>query len=393
MKKKYIRKIISVIITTIVLSGCDSAQLSLNSGDESKTEDSVEDTSEEDTEDANDDDSSKADSGEEFEDISYYDSTELMEGEELSEDELSQIQDFLNQSDSNGFVMSSYRTPDKIDWMQVFYTGSGLKNCDYPQEALDEYLSIIKKDSVEYDLLALSGEDVRALVEAKTGITDFELSKTGYTYIEEYDVLFDQVSDTNYVKAICEKGVRNGELIQVSVYGETDRIGRVGSYRRITLIETGDSKNPYHFYSNRELWEKYVDDTMEASDYETDAKITCAYISGEFGPEIVVIDDNAVSRIVYLRIIDHDMTDFDDYKEIVFCDVNGDGCKDMIIIASDGKETIAVVCSSYEDRSGNLCLDGGNDSVTNWLGENVDDMTADDVISYILDHQDEFEAL
>lgn len=372
--------ICTAVITTTILSGCDSAQINLNKDTEEKIEEDAEITSE-------------AKSDEEFEDISFYDSEELMEGEELSEEELSQIQNFLNQSDSNGFVMSSYRTPDKIDWMQVFYTGSGLKNCDYPQEALDEYLSIIKKDSVEYDLLALSGEDVRALVEAKTGITDFELSKTGYTYIEEYDVLFDQVSDTNYVKAICEKGVRNGELIQVSVYGETDRIGRVGSYRRITLIETGDSKNPYHFYSNRELWEKYVDDTMEASDHETDEKIICAYISGEFGPEIVVIDDNAVSRIVYLRLKDHDMTNFDDYKEIVFYDVNGDEYKDMIIIASDDKETIAVVCSSYEDRSGNICLNGGDDSVTNWLGENVDNMTADNVISYILDHKDEYEDL
>ena len=393
MKRRIISNLVTTICTavvaTTVLSGCDSAQLSLNSNDNADaTKEDTENNIEEDAE-----TTSEAKSDEEFEDISFYDSEELMEGEELSEDDLSQIQDFLNQSESNGFVKSSYRTPDKIDWMQVFYNGAGLKNCDYPQEALDEYLSIIKKDSVEYDLLALSGEDVRALVEAKTGITDFELSKTGYTYIEEYDVLFDQVSDTNYVKAICEKGVRNGELIQVSVYGETDRIGRVGSYRRITLVETGDSENPYHFYSNRELWEKYVDDTMEASDYETDEKITCAYISGEFGPESVVIDDNAVSRIVYLRIKDHDMTDFDDFKEIVFCDVNGDGCKDMIIIASDGKETIAVVCSSYEDRSGNICLDGGDDSVTSWLVENVDDMTADNVISYILDHQDEFEAL
>lgn len=35
----------------------------------------------------------------------------------------------------------------------------------------------------------------------------------------------------------------------------------------------------------------------------------------------------------------------------------------------------------------------GESKVTEWLGENVDDMTADNVIEYILDHQDEFEAL
>lgn len=442
MKKKIIKTISGAMAAAIILSGCNSAQLKFDSEDEEAVEDSGEadsenesdeestneseeastkETEDEETEakesdadssadasdvasDAdeesdsakkdNDNDSKKKTDESEFEDITDYDSTIMLDGEELTEDELSDIQDFLNQHENNGFVATSYRTPDKANWNEVFYGGAGIENCDFPDEALDAYLDAIGEDFVEYDLIALSGDDVRSYVESKTGITDFDISLLGgFTYIEEYDILFDQVSDTNHVNIVCEEGIRRDDLIQVLVYGEMQMVGELGAYRRISLIETGDSDNPYMFYSNRELWEDYADSVIEASVYGTDETITCATSGTAYGPDIAIIEDNAVKDIIYPRLSDIDLSDFNDVKEIAFCDINGDDLTDMVLILSDGDDTVAVVCDAHEYYEGYIEYSQGSSAVTIWLSDNVKKLTADNVIEYILNHQDEYNEL
>lgn len=147
------------------------------------------------------------------------------------------------------------------------------------------------------------------------------------------------------------------------------------------------------FYSNRELWEDYADSVIEASVYGTDETITCATSGTAYGPDIAIIEDNAVEDIIYPRLSDIDLSDFNDVKEIAFCDVNGDDFTDMVLILSDGDDTVAVVCDAHEYYEGYVEYSQGSSAVTIWLSDNVKKLTADNVIEYILNHQDEYNEL
>jgi hypothetical protein len=323
-------------------------------------------------------------------DQSAYDSAELMDGDELSEDELEKFQEYFNQTDNYGFSVSSYRDAEQINWGYVFAYGAGIKNCDYSQDAVDAYLDANEYyDEVEYDLIALSGDDVREFVQKKTGLTDFDVASiSGFIYVEEYDILFKQVSDFYDMNIYCQKGVRNGELIQI-VYS----VGSQNNNRRITLKETGDSDAPYRYVSNRELWEENADEIIEATIYDNSGTITCAVISAYNGLEVELIVDNQVTCLASLDLVNsEDIEQYSDVTEIEFCDVDGDGIGDMVAILSDGDSSIAILCMGYADEWEEGYYEG-EVAVTKWLSENVDEMTADNVIRYIFDHQDEFKSI
>lgn len=407
-----------VIVTATVLSGCDSAQLSLGS-DEADTEESVEDVSEEEndaasdnsieevskddeedtaddstedsSEDESEDDSNETSSNKSTGELSDYDSAEMMDGDSLSQDELDEFELFLDQEDNYGFTQASFKDAEHIDWGYVLAYGADIDNCDYSQEAVDAYLEASDYESVEYDLIALSGDDVRAFVESKTGITDFDASSvSGFIYVEEYDILFSQVSDAYDKDVFCQEGVRNGDLIQVVIH-----TGYQTNNRRITLQETGDSDNPYRFVSNRELWEENAVKIIDAPIYQNSGTVTCAVISTNQGLKAEIIVDNAVTctaSLGFRQSEDVDIEQYSDVLEIEFWDVDSDGIGDMVAILSDGDSSIAILCMGYSNEwSEGYAV--GEAKVTEWLGENIDDMTADNVISYILEHQDEFEAL
>lgn len=408
-----------VIVTATVLSGCDSAQLSLGS-DEADTEESVEDVSEEEndatsdnsieevskddeedttddstedsSEDESEDDSNETSSNKSTGELSDYDSAELMDGDKLSIEEVESIANYLNQMDNYGFTLSSYKDAEEINWGYVFAYGAGIENCEYSQEAVDAYLEASDEyDSVEYDLMALSGDDVRAFVESKTGITDFDLSSVaGFVYVEEYDIMFTQYSDACIPDVSCEEGVKNGNLIQIVLHSGFDF-----NNRRLTLEETGDPDNLYQFVSCRELWEENAVKIIDAPIYQNSGTVTCAVISTNQGLKAEIIVDNAVTctaSLGFRQSEDVDIEQYSDVLEIEFWDVDSDGIGDMVAILSDGDSSIAILCMGYSNEwSEGYAV--GEAKVTEWLSENVDDMTADDVISYILDHQDEFEAL
>ena len=405
------------MIAITVLSGCDSAQLSLNSGDEANIEDSVEDASEdendaasdkkalkedeeattdasieESSDDESEDDSKDTESDKSAEDLSDYDSAELMDGDKLSIEEVESIENYLNQMDNYGFTLSSYKDAEEINWGYVFAYGAGIENCEYSQEAVDAYLEASDEyDSVEYDLMALSGDDVRAFVERKTGITDFDLSSVaGFVYVEEYDIMFTQYSDACIPDVSCEEGVKSGNLIQIVLHSGFDF-----NNRRLTLEETGDPDNLYQFVSSRELWEENAVKIIDAPIYQNTGTVTCAVISTNQGLKAEIIVDNAVTctaSLGFKQSEDVDIEQYSDVLEIEFWDVDSDGIGDMVAILSDGDSSIAILCMGYSNEwSEGYAV--GEAKVTEWLGENVDDMTADNVISYILEHQDEFEAL
>ena len=322
-----------------------------------------------------------------FEVLENYEVADKMEGTALTEDEMAGILAFLNKEENNGFMMSSYKTPADIDWGLVFYNGADLSNCNYSDAALAAYLDAIGESSVEFDLIALSGKDIRAFAEAKTGITDFDMSRVGGVYIESEDVVFWQVSDYNYCEAYeCIRGVRSGNKVQIDIHWGRDHD------IRMVLTETGDSSNPYQFCTNRELWEKDADYIASVKDYETCKTRICTVNESKNGIAVVeVIEDDAV--LVIARPGYWAKGAYDEITDIAFSDVDEDGFFEIVVVLTDGKKSAVAVCETYVDDWGNFGISYGREETSNWLVENVSALTAKNAIDYIKDHLDEYQEL
>ncbi len=255
MKKKTLNAIVGVILTTIILAGCDVKPDS-KIDDSAAVEITYEAAEEKGDESATAEVSVEQKSESSSEDNSANDSKGFMDGEDLTEAELIEIQDYLNRIDNYGFTLSPYETPAEIDWGDVFNCGAGIKKCEYSKDTLANYLNTLDTDYSqlylpEYDtyegLKAISGESARAFVESKTGITDFDVSVlSAYTYMEQEDVLFGFVDPFIYEDEIsCIKGVRSDNLVQV----EITFVNKLSTDKLLTLVENEDDDNPYQFYS------------------------------------------------------------------------------------------------------------------------------------------------
>lgn len=102
--------------------------------------------------------------------------------------------------------------------------------------------------------------------------------------------------------------------------------------------------------------------------------------------------DNAVACVAHPWFRDSEDINIEQYSDVVeveFWYVDDDGVADMIVILSDGDDSVAVLCKGYVNQWSEGYT-SPKEAVTKWLSENVGDMTADNAISYILDHKDEF---
>lgn len=258
MKKSMSKAAAAVVATTILLTGCGKEATVMEPTNAPAEEASIEASVEASTEEVKEESAAVAtteapvveEAEETYKDESGYEYVTKLGGEELTEEEVLDIQEYLSGKDSYGFALSTYDSPSEIDWHEVFYGGAGIENCDYSQEALNAYFAASEYfDSIEYDLLALSGQDVRSFVEAKTGIKDFDLNNIGFIYVPEYDILFAQISDTNYVHMTCVGGVKKDDQIKVVVDLEDFN----NSTRCITLKKTEDPKARYQFISCHDI--------------------------------------------------------------------------------------------------------------------------------------------
>lgn len=266
-----------------------------------------------------------------------------------------------------------------------------LSGCNSAQLRLnsDDDTTEVSSEDISKDDDDVSSEDISKDDNVdKTGITDFDTSLvSGFVYVEEYDIFFSQVSDCYMKNVRCEAGVRNGDVLQIIFH-----VGFQTNNRRLTIEATGDSDDPYRFFSNRELWEENAVKVIDGTIYQNTGTITCAVVDSDKGPDIEIIVDNVVTCVAHPRFRDSEDINIEQYSDVVeveFWDVDDDGVADMIVILSDGSDSVAVLCKGYVNQWSEGYTKPKAE-VTKWLSENVSDMTADNAISYILDHKDEF---
>ena len=307
-------------------------------------------------------------------------SDEMEDGEILTREELDEISENIYSSHDWLFLLSAYDTPEEIDWDTVFYSRAGLERAFYSDEDLEKYLAEMDEEEIEYDLLTMSGEDVRDFVKEKTGIENFDVSQlTGWVYLEDSDILMTERSDCiSPEKFEFEEGRRKDNRIEIHVNKSC-----------LSMIIKDDGS--YQFVSNKDIWqEKAMDiEGVPNNSYGTDIYV----LLYDYYPEIRVVADNEFIFECFPNIAETKGLFSYVLNDAKFYDVDNDGREDLIIILEyDDDEPHIIICRVLKEN-GELVLSDGNDAVSELVDANVEDKNIDSVLKYIKDHEKEIEEL
>ena len=170
------------------------------------------------------------------------------ENRELTQSELKQVEEYLNQNENNGFINHQYQKPSNIQIKQLLYDGAGIGK----ELNEKEYQEIMKQDFNKIDrgieAKKFYKQEIDQLYQEKTG-TLLSENETGIhlSYCEKYDFYYMFHSDTHFVRAKCVRGRIQDDICQV-VYQNIDYLE--DGYYQVTLKKLG---NGYVFVSNAKV--------------------------------------------------------------------------------------------------------------------------------------------
>ena len=268
----------------------------------------------------------------------------------LTDKECGQMQEFINEDGSYGFLLSTYERPQDLDAGQVFYTGAGLPIDPVTEEERDAYLEETGKEEA-VNLFRLTAQQVGDYLQYMAGISVDELTKSpDWIYLEEYDAYYicHGDEDTNRCTLEVTDAAVQGDYYRVHYRNKREAGDLDGWYIPVyeaILKKNGDT---YRFCANRLWMEKdlllqsyrtMTTDTGDVvsfcsyrpdTDYSENADVTFALVKdGRFICNLPGMD----ARNIRSGMV------FDEVREIETADYDG-----------DGRSEIAVICKYDLDR-------------------------------------------
>lgn len=181
----------------------------------------------------------------------------------LTEDEIQFFTEYAQKMENYGFFMSSYESVQDVDLNMIFYSGAGISE-PMTDEDVAEYLAAAGQEEMYTDCVKISRSKADDLLERKTVFSLDQMNTSlNWTYISKFDAFYQEAGDTNYMRYICLRGTKEGDLYTLQMtpdselgYGLNDCVA--------VLKQNGDD---YIFVSNRFLQEDISDseDTDVAS--------------------------------------------------------------------------------------------------------------------------------
>lgn len=186
--------------------------------------------------------------------ISFND-TNLNKKQELSSNEIQEIEEFLNDGDNNGFIQSEYDNIDDIEWIWVLLCSS---IGDTSEDAVQDYCNLMNLDKNECNipLYKFISEDIISFIKEKT--------KKLYTINELKSILQEEmVWDKNGEVCFLNTGDAGyDQAINITGYKQEDKYVVKGDYYNPQMnLKTGENvtsftvtlqkiDNSYIFISN-----------------------------------------------------------------------------------------------------------------------------------------------
>lgn len=186
---------------------------------------------------------------------------------QLKEEELRYFEQYLNQADNYGFLLSEYKTPEYLDLNEVFYSGAGLEQSAMTGEERDAFLNAVGQTEIMTDMVRLDKKQIDAFLLDKTGLTlDQMKAGLGWVYLPQYDRYYTQHGDTNIRSFFCPKGEADGNLYRI--WCLSDGYTQFSQECMVTLKKESSG---YQFLSNEIIWDYYGYHKADASAPTTEA--------------------------------------------------------------------------------------------------------------------------
>lgn len=164
------------------------------------------------------------------------------EKHDLTGDELSFFTVYANEAENNGFLLSTYTSPQDIDLDQLFYNGAGMMTKGLTQEETAAYLAATDSSELITDMVRLTTEQIDNFLQHKMGISLSETNGLDWTYLEDFDSYYIEHGDTNFRNYTCTSGQEENGTYHLEFQSED---GSLTS--SLTLKKNGDE---YQFLSN-----------------------------------------------------------------------------------------------------------------------------------------------
>lgn len=190
---------------------------------------------------------------------------------ELTDEELTDLEKMLNEYENNGFLKSVYSNPSKINLNAVlhsYFVKNGEINVDtLSKEEVENIKKQFNVEEFEIPLFKITTSELLEYYKEKTGedLKDAKNRLTDYTYIEEYDAYYNMHGDTNYNEVECIKGIKNPEgTVQIQYKGKkfsTQSIWKENQLieQELMIVTLKKTANGYVFVSNVESNEKIIE--------------------------------------------------------------------------------------------------------------------------------------
>ena len=202
---------------------------------------------------------------------------------ELTDEELTDIEKMLNEYENNGFLKSVYSRPSKINLNAVlhsYFVKKGEIDVDtLSKEEVENVKKQFNVEEFEIPLFKITTSELLEYYKEKTGedLKDAKNRLTDYTYIEEYDAYYNMHGDTNYNEVECIEGIKNPEgTIQIQYKGKkfsTQSIWKENQLieQELMIVTLKKTANGYVFVSNVESNEKKIE-TKDSKGEEENTK-------------------------------------------------------------------------------------------------------------------------
>ncbi len=276
---------------------------------------------------------------------------------------LEELQNYLNEDSSYGFLLSSYDIPEDIDLNQVFFSGAGFAREKLTEKEKELLLDRIPQKEIRTPVVKVTDEQIEELLSAKAGIS-YEDSRhplteeDGWARIRRYNSWYALRGDTNRQYIRCSDAWQQGDvyIVHYQLFAQAPGEEKEESalYRptyEVQLQKTGDG---YRFCYNIVWTQK---DLIETQSYRAELKPVGEVFFAPFYPDedkdekadvtFVLEKDRAVLSILSPMEEGNIRTDlvFDGVDAVDFTDYNRDGCTDILTVCSytqiseDGRKT------------------------------------------------------
>lgn len=270
----------------------------------------------------------------------------------LTEQELQQFSDYVNQNENYGFLMSVYDTPADIDLDELFYSGAGIETERADDEEIAAYLKETGYEELYTDFTHLTSLQIDTFLQEKTGLSYSQMNHPlTWVYLPEYDTYYWEHGDTNYQSFRCIAGSTADEkTFTLTFVPEAGYEGENQSGYHIIPYETTVTKSGagYRFVSNRmQTGEGQIKDQTFDVEMEPFGKVTFVTYEEDWERNpycdvtFAVIKDGLCATVLPGMDGERNMLaaaeSFSAVEAVSFPDYNGDGYTDVI----------AIICYSY----------------------------------------------